>query len=73
MGELKETFHCILVEESNDRLVYGAMQEGWLTSLLQVAQSSAECMIALRMAHAAGERLRSGEGIVSRCSGGPRA
>ena len=46
---------------------------GWLTSLLQVAQSSAECMMALRMAHAAGERLRSEKGRVSRCSGKPRA
>ena len=54
-------------------MIMSEMQEGWLTSLLQVAQSSAECMMALRTAHAAGERLRSGEGIVSRCSGGPRA
>ena len=44
-----------------------------LTSLLQLAQSSVECMIALMMAQAAGERLRSGVGRISRRSGGPRA
>jgi len=39
------------------------------TSLLQLAQRRAECMRALTMQQAAGERPRSGEGTVLRPSG----
>ena len=60
-----------MMEEEKVRLRHVSMII--LTSLLQLAQSSAECMMALRIAQAAGERLRSGEGSVSRRSGGPRA
>ena len=43
-----------------------------LTTSLHEAQRRAECMMALRIEQAAGERLRSEEGTISRCSGRPR-
>ena len=73
-SEVDETFYCILEHRDG-----GGEGQVWtmnmiiLTSLLQLAQSSVECMIPLMMAQAAGERLRSGVGRISRRSGGPRA
>ena len=43
-----------------------------LTSLLLDDQINAQCIRALSIMQAAGERVRSGEGISERCSGKPR-
>ena len=58
MSEADETLHSILHGVS-EKVIVKSIKWMYLTLLLQLAQSSAECIMALIMAQAAGERLRS--------------
>ena len=71
MSEADETLHSIL-HCVGEKVIVKSIEWMYLTSLLQLAQSSAECIMALIMAQAAGERLRSWIGRASRWFAEPR-